>query len=151
MSVTFARRCSLSYNKEVNRRTLILAPLAGLAFSAEAPKSMVRGKFTAVGELSTPKGKVKLSGDAETQKVLADPRLNGMDFEALGRFTKDREFTISPIHERAIWAYQGGQRLMVTYWCDVCYIRTYAPGECWCCQDDTKLDLKDPNSKDPTP
>jgi hypothetical protein len=40
---------------------------------------------------------------------------------------------------------------MVTYWCQVSYIRTYAPGECWCCQDDTALDLKDPNSKDPTP
>ena len=135
----------------MKRRALIFAPLFALALKADAPKTAVRGKFNAVGQLTTPKGKVKLKGDEATEKVLADARLNGMDFEALGRFTKDNEFTISPIHERAIWAYRAGQRLMVTYWCPVCYIRTYSPGECWCCQDDTLLDLKDPNSKDPTP
>ncbi|MBY0504592.1 MAG: hypothetical protein K2X03_11825 [Bryobacteraceae bacterium] len=133
----------------MKRRALLLAPLA--AFAAEAPKSAVRGKFLAPGELTTPKGKVQLRGDEATEKVLADPRLNGMDFEALGRFTEANRFVINPIHERAIWAYRNGQRLMVTYWCPVCYIRTYSPGECWCCQDDTQLDLKDPNSKDPTP
>lgn len=135
----------------MQRRALILAPLSALALRAEASKTAVRGKFLAVGQLTTPKGKVKLTGDAETLKVLADPRLNGVDFEALGRFTKPNEFTIDQIHERAIWAYRDGKRLMVTYWCGVCYIRTYSPGECWCCQDDTQLDYKDPNSKDPTP
>ena len=133
------------------RRALILAPLATLSLRAEASKTGVRGKFFAPGQLTTIKGKIKLTGDEATQKVLADPRLNGFDFEAFGRFTKANEFAIDLIHERAIWAYRGGQRLMVTYWCGVCYIRTYSPGECWCCQDDTQLDLKDPNSKDPTP
>lgn len=136
---------------DMQRRALILAPMAALALQAEAKSTVVRGKFTATGQLTTPKGKVKLTGDEETRKVLADPRLNGVDFEALGTFTKNNEFTIDPIHTRAIWAYRDGQRLMVTYWCGVCYIRTYAPGECWCCQDDTQLDFKDPNSKDPTP
>ena len=122
-----------------------------MALKAESPKVAVRGKFSAVGQLATPKGKIQLTGDDDTQKVLADPRLNGMDFEALGHFVKENQFVINPIHERAIWAYRDGQRMMVTYWCPVCYIRTYSPGICWCCQEDTKLDLKDPNSKDPTP
>ena len=135
----------------MQRRALIFAPFTALALRAEASKTALRGKFSVPGQLSTPKGKIKLTGDEATEKVLGDPRLNGFDFEALGRFTKANEFAIDPIHERAIWAYRGGQRLMVTYWCGVCYIRTYSPGECWCCQDDTQLDLKDPNSKDPTP
>ena len=136
------------YNKSVLRRALFLVPLAAWAAAA---KTVVRGKFAAVGQLITPKGRVKLNGDEATQKVLADPRLNGVDFEAVGEFTKDGQFEIAPIHERALWAYLNGQRLMVTYWCPVCYIRTYSPGECWCCQDDTQLDFKDPNAKDPTP
>lgn len=135
----------------MQRRALIFSPFTIFALRAESSKTAVRGKFSTVGQLSTRKGKVTLTGDEATQKVLADPRLNGVDFEALGRFAKDNQFTIDPIHERAIWAYRDGQRFMVTYWCPVCYIRTYSPGECWCCQDDTKLDLKDPNSKDPTP
>ena len=136
----------------MKRRALIFVPFSPLILRAEAGKSTVRGKFSTVGTVTTANGKkVKLSGDEETTKVLADPRLNGHDFEALGRFTKDNQFEISPIHERAIWAYRDGQRMMVTYWCPVCYIRTYSPGICWCCQDDTKLDFKDPNSKDPTP
>ena len=135
----------------MQRRALIFAPFTVLALRGEASKTALRGKFSVPGQLSTAKGKIKLTGDEATEKVLGDPRLNGFDFEALGRFTKANEFAIDPIHERAIWAYRGGQRLMVTYWCGVCYIRTYSPGECWCCQDDTQLDLKDPNSKDPTP
>jgi hypothetical protein len=34
---------------------------------------------------------------------------------------------------------------MVTYWCEVCAIRTYTPGECMCCQENTELDLRDPD------
>lgn len=135
----------------MKRRALIFVPFTPLLLRADASTVAVRGKFSVGGQLTTPKGKVKLTGDEETLKVLQDKRLQGVDFEAMGHFTKDNEFTIDPIHTRAIWAYRDGQRLMVTYWCPVCYIRTYSPGECWCCQDDTKLDYKDPNSNDPTP
>jgi hypothetical protein len=34
---------------------------------------------------------------------------------------------------------------MITYWCDVCSIRAYTPGPCVCCQQETTLDLRDPD------
>ena len=34
---------------------------------------------------------------------------------------------------------------MVTYWCEVCAIRSYTPGLCVCCRDETTLDLRDPD------
>ena len=80
--------------------------------------------------------------------VLKDPRLAGADFEALGQSSGPSGFRIDPIHTRALYAYRNGARLMVTYWCDVCYIRTYSPGVCWCCQDQTRLDLIDPATVD---
>jgi hypothetical protein len=36
---------------------------------------------------------------------------------------------------------------VITYWCDVCSIRTYTPGKCWCCQQETTLDLRDPDQQ----
>ena len=78
----------------MQRRALIFAPFTALALRAEASKTALRGKFSIPGQLSTPKGKIKLTGDEATEKVLGDPRLNGFDFEALGRFTKANEFAI---------------------------------------------------------
>ena len=75
--------------------------------------------------------------------VLADDRLNNADFEALGQRVDAGQFKIAPIHTRSLFVHQQGKRLMVTYWCDVCYIRTYTPGKCWCCQKDTELDLRE--------
>ena len=120
------------------------------------PKSTLRGRFQIPGIVTTGQGKkIKLTGDEPTMLVLNDPRLNGLDFEAVGEFqgpgNKVGAFVINPIHLRAMWIYKNNQRLMVTYWCDICYIRTYSPGQCWCCQEDTRFDPKDPNSKDPTP
>ena len=57
-------------------------------------------------------------------------------------------FTINPIHKRALFTYKDGRRLMVTYWCDVCAIRTYTPGICWCCREETALDLIEPDKVD---
>lgn len=112
----------------------------------------VRGRFEAGGAIVDSQGRrTKLTGDDPTKLVLNDARLNGMDLEALGSRSGEGSFAVGPIHERNLWVHRKGERLMVTYWCDICYIRTYSPGQCWCCQEETKLDLKDPNSKDPTP
>ena len=86
---------------------------------------------------------VSLTGDEATQGVLADDRLNGTDFEALGHLTDPSHFEVDKIHTRSMFGYKNGKRLMVTYWCDVCYIRTYTPGKCWCCQKYTDLDLRE--------
>lgn len=147
------RSRSLSH---LRRRDLLLAGLAALPAKAAESKppegtDILRGRFQTPGVIITPQGKkVKVTGDEPTQLVLNDSRMNGLDIELVG-VKSASGFTINPIHLRGIWVYQKGERLMVTYWCDICYIRTYSPGQCWCCQEDTRFDPKDPNSKDPTP
>jgi hypothetical protein len=88
---------------------------------------------------------VSVTGDADTMGVLNDARLAGVDFEAVGKPAAD-QFAINPIHTHALYVHKDGKRLMVTYWCDVCAIRTYTPGLCWCCREETALDLR-PDSK----
>jgi hypothetical protein len=63
--------------------------------------------------------------------VLNDKRLAGFDLEAKGRFT-------GPVHK-------DGHVKVITYWCDVCSIRTYTPGPCRCGQKEPLLDLRDPD------
>jgi hypothetical protein len=52
-------------------------------------------------------------------------------------------FVVDPIHKKAMFVVRGGKRLFVTYWCDICSIRTYTPGKCWCCQEETELDIRE--------
>ncbi len=88
---------------------------------------------------------VILEGDADAMKVLNDARLNGAELEASGRFTAPDRFSIEHNHARSVLARQDGKLKMITYWCDVCSIRSYEPGLCWCCQEDTVLQLRDPD------
>ena len=90
--------------------------------------------------------RIELSGDAPTLKVLNDERLRGSDFEALGHFTGPDQFAVNHIHLKSLFVYQNGKRLQVSYWCDVCYIRTSSPGKCWCCQKYTDLDPVEPEN-----
>lgn len=90
---------------------------------------------------------ILLSGDATTQAILQDERMQGSDFEVIGHFTAPDRFEIDPIHTVAIFVYKNGKRQKITYWCDVCYIRTLAPGTCVCCQKYTDLDLQDPDAQ----
>jgi len=95
--------------------------------------------------LITREGKtVALEGDEPTVAVLRDLRLKDEEFEAVGEFTGQGRFRIDPIHERALFIYRGGKRLVITYWCEVCGIRTYSPGRCVCCQQETAFDPRDP-------
>lgn len=124
---------------------LIVAPALAIEPDAEA----VRGKLIAGPAVRSSNGQtIALSGDDPTMLVLADERLAGADFEAHGHTRAPNQFTIDKIHTRSLFAYRNGKKLMVTYWCDVCYIRTFSPGVCWCCQDYTKLDLIDPDTVD---
>jgi hypothetical protein len=88
--------------------------------------------------------RVVLSGDDPTIKVLNDPRLKDSDFEALGHYSGEGRFQVNHIHLPSLFVYRDGKRLQVSYWCDVCYIRTSSPGKCWCCQKDTALDPVEP-------
>lgn len=133
----------------MNRRGFIfLLTSSGLAVAVAAESTVsLRGKLKAGDPAAmiasdSPKP-ILLSGDSDTKGVLGDDRLSGTDFEVLGHFTDPAHFDVSPIHTRSLFVHKGGKRLMVTYWCDVCYIRTYTPGKCWCCQKYTDLDLRE--------
>jgi hypothetical protein len=126
-----------------------------VAFAAD-PQRSVRGKLRQreghPPSLELADGRlVELSGDEPTVGVLNDPRLKDSDFEAVGRFAGTDKFEIDLIHTRSLFVHRAGQRLMVTYWCDICYIRTYTPGDCWCCQEWTDLDLRDPDAPERVP
>ena len=133
-------------------RRLAIATLWCAALSAVAatnvPGISIRGKLTKSSDgkpIVVPStGKpISVEGDDATVAVLNDQRLAGADFEAIGHFTSPDHFIIDPITSRAMFVHKNGKRLMITYWCDVCYIRTYTPGVCWCCQKYTDLDLRE--------
>jgi len=131
----------------VTRRNLLAAlGVSAVALRAADKSQTVRGKLqeTDPPALQLPNGsRVILSGDESTLVVLHDERLKDADFEVQGKPKPPNGFQIDGIHLRPLFAYKGGKRLMVTYWCDVCYIRTYVPGKCWCCQKYTDLDLRE--------
>lgn len=123
---------------------------SGWAFGARAQEQTVtlRGKLVIepgrTGVLTLASGKtIALEGDSDTLNVLRDARLNDADFEVLGQFTQTGVFRILPIHKRVMYVHRQGKRLFVTYWCAVCAIRTFSPGKCWCCQEETALDLRE--------
>ena len=137
--------------KEVSRRDLLfvagLFPLTAV-LGADVPGISIRGKLTRSADnkpaLEVSPGKLAyLTGDDATLGVLNDKRLWGSDFEAIGHFNAPDHFEIDRIHTRAMFVHKNGKRLMITYWCDVCYIRTYTPGNCVCCQKYTDLDLRE--------
>jgi len=113
---------------------------------------------TVRGTLRQPEGKppaietaahklIWLDGDEPTRGVLNDKRLAGFDLEAKGHFTAPDKFLVDPIHTNAMFVHKDGKLKVITYWCDLCSIRTYTPGLCWCCQQETTLDLRDPDQK----
>ena len=130
------------------RSAALLLVISGVALAATVPGLSIRGKLTRSSdnspalELANHKV-VYLTGDEPTTGVLNDKRLLGTDFEAIGHYNSPDHFEIDPIHERAMFVHKDGKRLMITYWCDVCFIRTYTPGACWCCQKYTDLDLRE--------
>ena len=96
--------------------------------------------------IETPDHKqIALDGDSQTQKVLHDTRINGFNVEAKGHYTAADRFLIDPMHTRALLVRKDGTLKLITYWCDVCSIRSYTPGPCGCCQRETTLDLRDPD------
>jgi hypothetical protein len=136
------------------RACLWFAAFAAAICFAEGPQP-----DTVTGKLVQPPGKppaiqtapgklIQLDGDEPTRGVLNDKRLAGFALEARGHFTAPDHFQVDPIHTRAILVRKDGKVKFVTYWCDICSIRTYTPGLCWCCQEETTLDLLDPDQAD---
>lgn len=133
----------------MNRRAFaawFAAGFAALGRAATEAAQGLRGRLTTgpAPVLETSGGRsVRLTGDQGTMLVLADHRLKDADFEVVGQTTEPGLVRVDPLHKRAMFVHQGGKRLMITYWCEVCSIRTFTPGVCMCCQDETALDLKE--------
>ena len=121
-----------------------------LAAADNVKPATVRGKLIISSEQApvvetSDHHRIFLEGDQPTTKILHDERVNGFEMEARGHFTAPDRFVIDPQHTRSLLVRKDGHLKMVTYWCDVCGIRAYAPGPCVCCQQETTLDLRDPN------
>ncbi|HPT25475.1 MAG TPA: hypothetical protein PLZ95_03580 [Bryobacteraceae bacterium] len=98
-----------------------------------------------VSLLTTGDRTIELAGDRSTMAVLHDPRVIREDFLALGEWKSKDAFQIDPIHKKALFVRRKRELLVITYWCEVCAIRTYAPGRCQCCQEETAFDPRDPS------
>jgi len=136
----------------IARRTILFAAWASpFCFGQLKAESVLSGRLVQGGKtaLLTLEGKtIGVAGDEPTDKILHDARLNGRVFEAKGRWSGAGAFTIDPIETRSLVVLEGAKRSRVTYYCDVCSIRTYSPGPCMCCQAETRLDLIDPAVKE---
>lgn len=75
-----------------------------------------------------------VTGDDFTKAQMADSRLNGREIEVDGHFTSATNFEATHLY-----TIKNGKRYDITYWCDVCSIRTHLPGPCMCCQGPTQL------------
>ena len=127
---------------------LLALAVCSLSAADKVTSETVRGKLvvragqTPMVETSEHK-LIQLYGDQPTRKVLHDPRVSGFDVEAHGHFTAADKFQIDPQHTHSLLVHDQGKLKMITYWCDVCSIRAYAPGPCVCCQKDTEVDLRE--------
>ena len=132
------------------RNLLVLLAVAVACFATSPAATSIRGKLAqreGKPALETSGHKlIPLDGDEPTRGILNDKRLAGADLEATGHFSGDL-FVVDPIHTKALHVYHGAKRHTISYWCDVCSIRTYTPGLCWCCQQETALDLQDDDKK----
>jgi hypothetical protein len=115
--------------------------------TVDSPEATIRGKLiqheNQPPAIETSDHKlITLEGDGSTVHVLHDKRLAGLDLEAKGRFSSPDHFQVDPFFTHALHAVKDGKRFQITYWCDVCSIRQYEPGPCWCCQRETALAFK---------
>jgi len=136
------------------RRAFLLSPLlVGLCAGFEQTAELLRGKLVQPSEKqpvieTAAHVMVPVDGDEPTGKILRDSRLAGKVFEVKGHKLDSHSFAIDPIETRPMVVLDGAKRFRVTYYCDVCSIRTYSPGPCMCCQAETRLDLIDSAAKD---
>ena len=128
------------------RRTLGFLLLAA-PFALAQSSSSIRGKLIQQpGQdpfVEVSGRRIALEADEDTWKVLRDERLAGADVELLGTAKDPNRFAVAGTELHPVFVWKNNKRLYVTYWCDVCYIRTYVPGNCWCCQKYTLLDLRE--------
>src|SRR5574342_264609 len=123
----------------------VLVP-ALLAFAVEPPATL-RGKLVPGPEpaVQAAGGKlVKLEGEADSMRVLRDARLSGADMELAGQAAGPDRFRVGPFHKpESMLVHKNGKKYTISFWCEVCSIRSYTPGKCACCQAETELSLQE--------
>lgn len=117
--------------------TLVLA-LAATTTPSE-PEVVVHGKIQqeegkAPVVVTDDRKTYLVSGDEFLEAQMKDSRLNGRAVELRGHETGPGKFSATHM-----FTVKDGKRYDVTYWCDVCSIRTHMPGRCMCCQGPTEL------------
>lgn len=114
---------------------------------AQTPSSTVRGKLLQPEErpaIETDTARVALDGEPETMAVLKDSRLANADMELHGEFKTPTLFVVGSFYtSKSMLVHRNGKKYTISYWCPVCSIRTYTPGKCMCCQQETHLDLEE--------
>ncbi len=130
------------------RGIFLLGVIVALASGAAEPAQTVRGKLVLKGgkpALETAAHKVIFAeGEPETMAVLEDARLQGMEVELSGRMKGGDVIEVGSFYTtKSIIVHKDGKRYTISYWCPVCSIRTYTPGKCMCCQQETHLDLEE--------
>ena len=129
-------------------KALLLVLSAAVAFGSEQHESL-RGKLVqregkAPAVETSDKKLIALEGEPETMQVLGDHRLQGVDMEFIGHFAAPDRFVVGPFFEsKSMFVHKDGKKYTISYWCEVCSIRTYTPGLCMCCRDETELSLQE--------
>jgi hypothetical protein len=62
--------------------------------------------------------------------TLGDARISGTQLKVLGHFRADGRFDA----DEFFVVHPDGSQFRLIYFCDVCNITTFSPGECLCCQ-----------------
>lgn len=94
--------------------------------------------------LSTAGGKgIRLtSGDETVMETLSDPEVAGKELKVVGKPGADGSFEV-----QEFYVVRGNSLYRLIYFCDVCHITTFRPGNCECCQRPTvptEVPLTDP-------
>lgn len=109
-------------------------------------KATIQGRLARDGQaravLDIAGRRMFLEGDEDTLRVLGDRRLLGLELELVGEFHGADRFRVGPFYTKSLRVLREGKKYLVTYWCDICSIRSYTPGKCVCCQQETELDLR---------
>lgn len=115
---------------------------AGLVGDTAPKLETIRGTLVLDGEaaadplrLETASGIVELEPlEPDNLHTLHDPALAQRTWEIEGSLDADGRFEITKM-----FTIVDGERMKVTYYCEICHIVSYRPGRCMCCQEDVEL------------
>ncbi len=69
------------------------------------------------------------SDDEKIAATLRDERLSGRELRVVGSAGKDGSFNV-----RDFFVIRDGKPYKIIYFCEICNITTFSPGNCLCCQ-----------------